>query len=290
MGLDTHLRDTLFEITFSNSKSIFLTDASNYLEYNGKYYLPNSGLKIKNVYLTNKKQKIILTGILDKGGIEEKEDLTHLKIKIDFLKRYPSIQHEHFITCFCSFVKIEHNIFEIEAYSFLEKLNITLTKRYSKSCRAELADKDCLVNLKNNVEQYDIEEIRGSEIKISGCTRANNFYEGGDAFFNLNKNDYDSFYKRSVYEMHETKFLVTNHKLFGTIKKNDQEVAIHVIKLMLPGGCLPSHLLELGKVQQNGASYIFLLKRCDKTLESCQSFHNVNNFRGEPYYIKTSTT
>lgn len=291
MSLHKSLRSTLFKITFANGTNKYFTDASCSVQYQGRYYLPNSGLRIENVYLTNKSQQIIITGLLEAGGIEKKEDLTHLQIKIDFLERYPSIAHSHFLTCFCSSVQINQNTFKINAYSFLEQLNKTLTKSYSNTCRAELADKNCNVNLQQNLKKYLIaEEVRGNEIKIIGCNDPDHFYEGGYAFFDLDENDYNAFYKKPVYQMQSMKFLITEHQFFDIIQQDEQSIVRHIIKLMLPGSSLPSYLKNLKASENKVKNYVFLLQRCDKKLTSCNtSFKNACNFRGEPYYIKNTS-
>lgn len=122
----------------SSDESVFIKDRSYY-----KY----SGLHIYEMIQNYSSEDMVkLSGLFENGGIESGDDLTDYKISITMYFPNKNISH-HISDYMCSRMIVEGDIFYLHLIpSAADRLNQSVSKIYSKNCRANFGDHRCRVD------------------------------------------------------------------------------------------------------------------------------------------------
>lgn len=254
------IRYEMFEFSFLNGKKKYLTNNVFPISYENKIYSNNSGVVIESMYFdVFFKQKITLSGIWDKSGLDESDNLIDVRVKINFMNYSRSkLVCQNFVNFFCTQVINKSNKFLLVLESLSSKFNKVFTYYYSKTCRAELGDFMCKVS-KKNANSYKVDSMKDEVITILNCNKPEKFYEGGFAYIN------------------DDKFLIVKHENLG-IGKYDK-IFRSSIELKQFVKNFRSYTMRDKKIES-----IYLLPKCDKSIITCKSlFNNEENFQGEPY-------
>lgn len=235
-----------FEFILRNGAVLFLTSASNGILCRGKKYLPFSGVSL-NTFEFNDSAFNYLTirGIFEEGGIQEATDLTSSNVRILFYFENKNIILEWL---YYNFSEISHDSmsFSITLTSEAFKLNTTLLKNYSSTCRASFGDSRCGINLGSLSKSYKIANITNAKIFVIDLSKPDGFYLNGVALLCDIQYDVVS---------HEGS-LITLRKAPSCDIKDDIYLGISLI----------------------------LIPCCDKSFKTCRDkYHNAINFRGEPF-------
>lgn len=145
-------------------------------------------------------------------------------------------------------VKLEHHRFVAEVRGLTQKLSQTIGVLYSPSCRAQLGDAKCKVNLAAHTVTGSVTIATSNQVfKDTARVEAAGLFTSGLITFTSGANN--------------------------GLSMEVKEFASATITLALP---MPYAITV-------GAAYS-LIKGCDKTLATCKArFNNVANFRGEPH-------
>lgn len=234
---------TCFEFNLANKQQLLLTSANKKITSNGLDYLPYSGLNLDIFGFNDSAHNYIkLKGIFEDKGINNRQNLDGAIVKILF---YFLKQNQLFEWVEYSFSKIEHNgqSFEISLMSEIFKLQKSLLKNYSITCRALFGDNKCGIDKYIYSNNYDIMDIRNSELRIANLNKPDGFYTNGKATFGEGV-EYDII-------SHIRSSIVLSKILDCDIKKK--------VKVILTPGCDKT------------------ITTC------CNKYSNAINFRGEPF-------
>lgn len=150
-------------------------------------------------------------------------------------------------------VVLHQQQFVAELRGLTQKMTQTIGQIYSPSCRAQLGDTRCKVNLASHQFSGGVSSVSGrTRFFVSSITNASGDFAGGTALFTSGANN-------------GIGMEIKEHLYHSTTGAE--------IILVLP---MPYDI----SVSNN----VTLTRGCDKTLGACQAkFSNVVNFRGEPH-------
>ena len=234
-------------LLFTDSDQDIVLDGELYKS--GAYFIPSSIISSNELGQDN----FTISGIIDGKFITEEGllagDLSNSYIEV-FLINLANRFEEKIIlkTGWLGEIKYSQQNFTAEVHSLSAKTNNIIGKCYSSSCRAELGDKFCKVNLKNYSFYGEITMILedNSFIDSSRIEPDDYFYQGILIFISGNNR---------------------NHKYSVKCYKESKITIDILFDLKLEMG--DKYMITIG---------------CDKQIDSCiNKFNNALNFRGEPY-------
>lgn len=145
---------------------------------------------------------------------------------------------------------------EIELRGFNQKLNNPINTSYSRSCRAKLFDDKCGLNQDNYVSMAMIYEVNDNLTftipKIEGTTTQ--YYNAGSLTMTSGEN-------------------IGQKGVIRSCKEIDIEGQLY-------------YKIELRKgltYKPSEGDSLNIYPGCNKTVDNCKLFNNIDNFRGEPY-------
>jgi hypothetical protein len=234
-----------FEISINDGTILFLTSYDKPIASNSIVFSPYSGLTIKEAEFNDSAQNnIILEGIFEHSGVTEQMDLHESEIKIS---TYLSGVFYPFVTYKTKLYVKNDMSFIIYLGSETIKYNQSLTKIFSKTCRANFGDLLCKIDKNNYSTIYEISSIIGRKLSLVDCDKENGYFTGGSASF---KTDHGKQFESKI----------TRH-----FEKNIE------LNIIVPA------------IFADNCKSVTLTVGCDKKFISCcNKFNNGVNFRGEP--------
>ena len=146
-----------FEVTLDDGTKLFLTSADRQIKSDSIVFMPNSGLVLKEAEFNDSAQNyIILEGIYQSSGITKQMDLNEAEIKISIYLQQ----------AFYLFVTYRSNLYTKNDLSFIIhlgpetiKYNQSLLKVFSKKCRANFCDSECMLDKNLYSQTYEISAL-----------------------------------------------------------------------------------------------------------------------------------
>ncbi|MDA0780793.1 MAG: DUF2163 domain-containing protein [Rickettsiales bacterium] len=246
---------TCWKLSRRDGTIMGFTDHNENIIYNSVTYLASSGFTPSAV--ANNSELAVdnmdIEGVIDSFAIKE-EDIKaglydYAQIEV-FMVNYNDLTQGdiNLRTGWLGEMKFSKNRFAIEVRGLMQSLTQGIGQLYSPSCRAELGDLRCGVNLTGYTVTGSVTSATNNQI-FSDSTRAED-----DAYFDFGKITFTS---------------GLNNGLSMEVK----EFRDKIITLVLP---LPYTIVV--------SDTYSLIAGCDKNLNTCISkFSNAANFRGEPH-------
>ncbi|PIR39600.1 MAG: hypothetical protein COV35_03595 [Alphaproteobacteria bacterium CG11_big_fil_rev_8_21_14_0_20_39_49] len=246
---------TCWKLSRRDGTIMGFTDHNENIIYNSVTYLASSGFTPSAV--ANNSELAVdnmdIEGVIDSLAIKE-EDIKaglydYAQIEV-FMINYNDLTQGgiNLRTGWLGEMKFSKNRFTIEVRGLMQSLTQGIGELYSPSCRAELGDLRCGVNLNGYTVTGSVTSVTNNRI-FSDSTRNED-----DAYFDFGKITFTS---------------GLNNGLSMEVKRFRDKI----ITLVLP---LP-YVLAVSDAYS-------LIAGCDKNLNTCISkFSNAVNFRGEPY-------
>ncbi len=182
-GLSTNIY--CFEIKLQDGRKLHLTDCNKFLSIDGKIFLPNSGVTIKEGWFNDSaKNYIILEGIFELNGIESQMDLTDSIVKI---YAGSADYWNHFVTYQCCIYTKSDLGFIMRLESNIGAYNQSIVQSFSKNCRASFGDNKCKIDKIAYSQIYNIKEIFAKTIIIANIDKENGYFNYGDAILGENQ-------------------------------------------------------------------------------------------------------
>ncbi len=155
----------LYEIYLFSGAVLKLNSSGQEIIANNEKFLPFSSIiLIKGEFNDSAENEINLTGIFEINGITRKINLVGCKIKISYYYDkvlFPLVTY--FIT---EFVKNDLD-FTLKCEPETVKYNQSLLLLYSKTCRANLGDSKCGIDISRYRKSYGIQSIKSRIILAS---------------------------------------------------------------------------------------------------------------------------
>ncbi|MDC0865087.1 phage BR0599 family protein [Rickettsiaceae bacterium] len=236
----------LFHIDLKNKKQLYLTSSNDNIVYEGRKYLPYSGLNLlSGKFNDSAENHILLHGIFDSLGITKEDEIKGSSIKIIYSIR---ALYRHFVTYICTEYQVYDLEFKIKCEPEAIKYNQSLLQVFSKTCRANFGDTKCKIN----ISDYEVAcRLLGFKGNILTCD-----IEGYDDGYFQNGN----LITKKQDSEEEYKFEIISHR------GNNIEI--------------------INRIKFNFTQHqeIILIPSCDKNFRTCcDYFNNAVNFRGEPH-------
>ena len=234
----------LFCIELKNAQEYYLTSSSYKINFDGKIYIPFSGLSFLSGQFNDTAQnKIILHGVFEEKGISSDQDLVDSRIKIINFEN--KIANE-LVTYHCTEQISDGLEFKLVCKSEVTKLNQSLLPVFSRTCRANFCDKDCNLDINDFKVKVSVINIEGDSFLCEDLSiYKSNYFSGGRLF--VERNDL-------VYEYPIKSHFANKIEVYTGSNLNIKDI-----------------------------SKVFLSPSCDKKIRTCcYSFNNAVNFRGEP--------
>jgi uncharacterized phage protein (TIGR02218 family) len=174
---------TCFQMELKNKQMIYLTSSDRKILYANTEYLPNSGLRVESASFNDSAHnEIRITGIFENGGISKNLDLDGMNVRIFF--HFPQN------SLFLEWLALSYSEIQYDGMNFalilrpeIFKLHKSALQNFSANCRASFGDVRCKVRAGAYSAIYDVVSIEQDTIKISGCTRDDGFFNGGEINF-----------------------------------------------------------------------------------------------------------
>lgn len=165
----------LFAFTLENGRKIFLTSSNNILKIGLITYQPNSSLSLDYIEKSNFHTEANIKGFFEEGGIEENQLMDNSCLKIFQYDTNPSIISS------LEFDEIKNDgiSFEMRFISKSASLNRNLVSRISKTCRANLGDNRCKVDISKFLERVRLISIDKNKIIIYKGGQMGGYFNNG---------------------------------------------------------------------------------------------------------------
>jgi uncharacterized phage protein (TIGR02218 family) len=265
-GLASHIASehttlaTCWKLTRKDAMVLGFTDHDKDIVFDGVTYKAATGFNpssiTSNANLAVDNQDV--EGMLADSGITEADI---------FAGKYDSAQIEVFLLNYTDIsqgklnlkkgwlgeVVLHNHQFYAELRGLTQKLTQTIGELYSPSCRANLGDARCKVNLSSHQFSGIVSSVSSRQrFFVSGVTNTGGDFVGGTALFTSG----------------------ANSGIGMEIKEHQYNVSTGAeIMLVLP---MPYDI--------TATNTVIITRGCDKTLATCKNkFANVLNFRGEPH-------
>ena len=234
----------LFDIYLSSGEKIYLTNADRTI----KVYKPNSALHIVTAKFNDSSQdELEICGLFEEQGITKTTDLQDAAFNISLFLVKEKITHT-LLKLWCSNATYRQMEFSVTLKNSSARLGQSISKIYSKTCRAKLGDSSCCVKLTDFIQTANVISATNNII-ITSCHKPNGYYDWGKLRFKQEDNG-------------------QSNPWMLILKQQDNCLILQKQ--------IPQLFLDCQEVE--------LLPGCDKTLDTCSSkFANHINFRGEPY-------
>ncbi len=246
---------TCWKLTLTNSNVMGFTDHDNDILFDGVNYLAASGFTPTAVENTSNLSvdNLDMEGVLDSNNIKDNDIIAGLydfaEVEI-FRLNYKDITQGKMILRrgWLGEVKYGKSNFVAEIRGLTQKLSKTIGDLYSPSCRTNLGNLKCGVDLTPFTATGSVTSISSNRIFTDTLRiEANGFYNLGKITFTNGSNE----------------------GLSMEVKEFSQFVTTLVMPMPYDIQISDTYSIEAG---------------CDKTFETCKSrFSNVINFRGEPH-------
>lgn len=243
-----------WKITRKDNTMLFFTNHSVDISIGNDIYISSNSLSPSEILNSNipEQNSFDVDGIIDNEKITTEDLLSGLydRAKIDLLLvDYNNTENNVLLRSgYINDIKISGNVFVAEIYNVLSAFNNALCNVYSMSCRANLGDKLCKIDLAQYTYSGKIEKVISKRIFFDSQISANNgHYKFGLVTFSSGANKGLS-------------FQIADH-----IRKE----VVFTIEPYFPISVGDTYLMIAG---------------CNKSIDACfNKFNNVVNFRGEPY-------
>jgi len=147
----------LFHIDLKNKKQLYLTSSNDNIVYEGRKYLPYSGLNLlSGKFNDSAENHILLHGIFDSLGITKEDEIKGSSIKIIYSV---SELYRHFVTYICTEYQVYDLEFKIKCEPEAIKYNQSLLQVFSKACRANFGDTKCKINISDYEVSMSIKSV-----------------------------------------------------------------------------------------------------------------------------------
>lgn len=171
-----------FDVELENGKKLYLTNHSQNFTLGEVTYTAYSSLEITKAHFNDSAHDWVeIRGNYENGAIEILDIIKNAKVKISliFIKQQLI---EAIATLFCFNVHKENIHFVLNLKSQIHNLEKNVTKFYSKTCRANLGDKDCGVDLNAISQTVRISNISGTTIFLD-IDKQLGYYDYGKVHF-----------------------------------------------------------------------------------------------------------
>ncbi len=264
IALSNHREEIcFFKIILQNDNTIYLNSSNKIINFQSINYYPYSGITILGLDLNDSAQNIVyLHGIFENFGIDNTKNLTNSQWHLTWTKDDFTVIQE--LLFYIKDITIKDLEFFITLKSETFKYKTPLLKVFSKSCRAQLGDAQCGVNLLNYSIYTNIIEVKDPNIIILEADidpKKAAYFKYGKVI--LKKNTHDSENQYSILDCYNNLLKINKHIDF-----------------------LPEALSLLPNNHSKNSNAI-LLPGCDKSFQACTYIYkNSLNFRGEPFMPK----
>lgn len=247
---------TCWKLTLAGGKVMGFTDYDEDLSIDNILYKSSSGFTASSIILNSdlKTDSLEIEGILNSDDIKEEDilsgkyDFANIEI---FLVNYKDLSQETMNLHFGTFGKItlKSGRFIVEIRGLATKLERSIAELYSPVCKAQFCDGRC----KADAKKFS---------KVSTVTKAID----ARRFEDTNLTEGDGYYKHGVVKFFDS---ATHAAFEGIVKEHRNKVVT---------------LFTSPPYQISAGDKYLILAGCDKTFSTCKNkFHNIVNFRGEPY-------
>jgi len=232
-----------FDVELENGKTLYLTNHSQNFTLKEITYTAYSSLEITKAHFNDSAHDWLeIRGNYEDGAIEILDVIKNAQVKIKLIFIEQQII-ETLSTLFCFNVHKENIHFTLHLKSQIHNLEKNVTKFYSKTCRANLGDKECGVDLDLISQTLKVHNISGTTILLD-INKELGYYDYGKVHF--------SDTSRPILIIRQTSNSLILAEAVPPEFCNATEVRISP-------GCNKT------------------IKTC------CNKFNNVLNFRGEPF-------
>ncbi len=241
-----------FEIKLKDDHVLFLNSSNQDLVVNSRKYFAHSGIHVLEIENNNTALfKVILHGIVENKAITHNIVLEGSIWTILWVHHDKIIREEKLLLTEYVFKDLE---FLITLNAETVKYNSELLKAFSKTCRANLGDHKCKIDIEKFAEECTIQSIEDNfSFNVSTIKNYPGYFDRGSLLIYIDNYKYSWFIKQ------QTK---------NTIILDLNNINIHF-----------SILLKI-----NINTKVKLYPSCDKYFSTCiNKFNNSNNFRGEPF-------
>jgi|GEM_PF-4103292 len=175
----------LFELSLASHKKLFLTSASEAITNGQHNYQPYSGLFVESIHKENGLIDCIISGFFEENGVANSSILESSRIRITYLEN-PNLACKTFSSL--EFFTINHNnySFKVTYTSIIHNLKRPIIDEMNPSCRANLGDKDCRIDLQQFIEQTKLLSIDKNKIIIYKSMRPPGYFNDGFVRFENN--------------------------------------------------------------------------------------------------------
>lgn len=261
-GLESHLGSetttvaTCWKITLTNGTIKAFTDHDVDITFNGVTYLSSSGYTASAVQTSGgfNVDNLEVQGFLSSPSITSEELLSGLwdyaEVEI-FQVNYNNLSQGALSGRFGTLgeIKTDRSKFNAELRGMMQAFSRNIGQLYSASCRADLGDSRCTVNLASFTASGSVDSVTGNRvITDADLVQASGYFDYGKVTFTSGLNNGLSM---------EVKSYV---------------VGVLTLQLEMPNAIAP------------GDTYTVHAGCAKRLIEDCKNrFNNVVNFRGEPY-------
>lgn len=239
-----------FKITLKNKLELFLCSGPEKKLIENQLYFPYSGLSIEEAYFDNfTSDEIFVHGVYENYGIERSLDLVDSKFEIFTYDKCL----KYYAVVYCTNIYNDDLEFKLKLEPKSKNYSRPLLQIFSKTCRADLGDDRCKVDLDKYSSVGSLEEIIDFDLILVKISR-----------------DIDDYYYNNG------RCVVGNNSIISAnyviVENSFEKHEMQKIKI-------------LGRLSDNFniGSSVTLFPNCDKTfITCCKKFNNALNFRGEP--------
>jgi hypothetical protein len=171
-----------FTIELNNEKVLNLTSYAEELIIDEMLYHPGSSLQITRANFNDSACDIVeVTGFFDDSAINILDDLNNAKVTIHIILPNQKIK-EPLLTLFCFSIQRQDLQFTLYLKNQITKLGQSAVKIYSKTCRANLGDAKCRINLENFASIVNISGIENNLV-MANFQQPDGYYDYGKINF-----------------------------------------------------------------------------------------------------------
>jgi uncharacterized phage protein (TIGR02218 family) len=171
-----------YEIELENGQKTYLTNFSRAILINGITYLPDASLQITKANFNDSAADLIeIKGILDKTAISLLHNIVNAKISLSIILIDKALI-EGFLTLRCFSAHKENLQFTLYLKNNTARLTKSVTKFYSKTCRATFGDSKCGIDIENFAAIKDIYGISNNIVTLD-TGKESGYYDYGRVNF-----------------------------------------------------------------------------------------------------------
>jgi uncharacterized phage protein (TIGR02218 family) len=172
-----------FQFNLKNGDVLHLTSCDIKIMTENNYYEPYSGLKIDLcTFNDSAHDEVKISGVFEPRGISKNLKLDESTVRISYYFFRTKLYAE-WLTYMFDKIQYDGMNFELFIKSEAVKLQQSILKNFSTTCRTNFGDAKCKVEITFYSGMYNVVHIEKNVINISECTRPDGFFDGGKIIF-----------------------------------------------------------------------------------------------------------